>query len=133
MKDPVDGRPLHYSPHDFRLFATDAANTGLPIHIAAAVLGHRAVDTTRGYTAIYPEEVIRHYQAFIQQRRVARPSSEYREPTSEEWAEFKKHFTLRQVAYGSCDRPYSSPCAHEHACLTEMILESVAMRLSECR
>lgn len=33
-----------------RLFATDAVNTGLPIHIAAAVLGHRSIDTTRGYT-----------------------------------------------------------------------------------
>lgn len=41
----VDGPPI--VPHDFRrLFATEVVNTGLPIHIAAAVLGHRALDTT---------------------------------------------------------------------------------------
>jgi hypothetical protein len=51
-----------------------------------------------------------------------RPREEYREPTDAEWAEFRDHFQLRKVALGTCDRPYGTPCQHEHACLTEMIL-----------
>ena len=46
------------TPHDFRrLFTTEAVNGGLPVHIAAAVLGHQDLNTTMGYTAIYPREV----------------------------------------------------------------------------
>jgi len=38
----VDGTPIRFVPHDFRrLFATEVVDTGLPIHIAAAVLDHR--------------------------------------------------------------------------------------------
>lgn len=126
----VDGSPIRFLPHDFRrLFATEVVNTGLPIHIAAAVLGHRTLDTTRGYTAVYPEEVIRHYQTFIHERRAHRPPAEYREPTDTEWAEFEQHFTLRKVAYGNCDRPYGSPCAHEHACVRCPMLRPEPSRL----
>jgi hypothetical protein len=107
--------------HDFRrLFATAAVNTGLPTHIAAALLGHRDLNTTRGYTAVYPDDVIRTYQAFILTRRAERPTEEYREPTDTEWTEFERHFTLRKVGYGNCDRPYGTPCAHEHACFSEL-------------
>jgi hypothetical protein len=87
---------------------------------ASGVLGYRMIDSTRDYTAVYPEEVIRHYQTFIHERRATRPFAEYRDPTDAEWAEFERHFTLRKVAYGNCDRPYGSPCAHEHALLTEL-------------
>jgi len=39
-----------FTPHDFRrIFATELANSGLPIHIGAALLGHLNVQTTRGY------------------------------------------------------------------------------------
>jgi integrase len=131
--DPVrdtDGTPLRFTPHDFRrLFATEAVSTGLPIHIAAAILGHRALDTTRGYAAVYPDEVIGAYQAFIQARRQERPGEEYREPTRAEWDEFEKHFTLRKVAYGNCDRPYGTPCAHEHACVRCPMLRPEPSRL----
>lgn len=131
--DPIcdtDGTPLRFTPHDFRrLFATEAVSTGLPIHIAAAILGHRALDTTRGYAAVYPDEVIGAYQAFIQARRQERPGEEYREPTQSEWDEFEKHFTLRKVAYGNCDRPYGTPCAHEHACVRCPMLRPEPSRL----
>jgi len=81
----VDGTPLKFVPHDFRrLFATDIVNSGLPIRIAAALLGHRTIDTTRAYAAIYPQAVINAYQAFIYHRRTLRPSEEYREPTEAE-------------------------------------------------
>jgi integrase len=126
----VDDRPLRLTPHDFRrLFATDVVNSGLPIHIAAALLGHRTLDTTRGYTAIYPEEVLRSYQAFILARRACRPSGEYREPTKAEWDEFEQHFTLRKVALGNCDRPYGTPCIHEHACVRCPMLRPDPTRL----
>ena len=95
----------------------ETVNGGLPIHIAAKVLGHLDLNTTQGYVAVYPEEVIRHYRQFVDQRRDRRPSDEYREPTDAEWDEFRDHFSLRQVALGRCDRPYGTPCQHEHACV----------------
>lgn len=114
----IDGTPLRFTPHDFRrIFATETVNSGLPIHIAAKLLGHLDLNTTQGYVAVYPAEVIRHYRHFIEQRRGHRPAEEYREPTDAEWAEFRDHFALRKVALGTCARPYGTPCQHEHACI----------------
>ncbi|WP_245827763.1 tyrosine-type recombinase/integrase [Sinomonas mesophila] len=114
----VDGTPLEFTPHDLRrIFATETVNSGLPIHIAQHLLGHLSLDTTQGYVAVYPEQVIRNYRTFIDKRRMSRPAHEYRDPTAEEWAEFENHFTLRRVALGTCHRPYGTPCIHEHACV----------------
>jgi len=56
-------RTACFTPHDFRrLFATDLVNNGLPIHIGAALLGHLNLQTTRGYVAVFNEDVVRHYQ-----------------------------------------------------------------------
>jgi Phage integrase family len=42
----VDGQPLQFTPHDFRrLFPTETVNRGLPIHIAAKLLGHLDLNT----------------------------------------------------------------------------------------
>jgi hypothetical protein len=114
----VDGTPLRFTPHDFRrVFSSEAVNSGLPIHIAARLLGHLDLNTTQGYVAVYPAEVLRHYRQFIAQRRTQRSTEEYREPTDAEWAEFGDHFSLRKVALGTCHRPYGTPCVHEHACV----------------
>ena len=114
----VDGQPLRFTPHDFRrLFATETVNGGLPIHIAAKLLGHLDLNTTRGYVAVYPEEDIRHYQAHLARQRALRPGEEYREPTEAEWEEFEKHFRHRKMALGDCYRPYGTDCPHEHACV----------------
>jgi hypothetical protein len=51
-----------------------------------------------------------------------RPDHEYRPVTETEWTEFEEHFDKRKLELGSCGRPYATPCSHEHACLTEMIL-----------
>lgn len=111
------GQPVRFTPHDFRrLFATDAVNGGLPLHIAAALLGHLNLDTTRGYTAVFPEHIISAHQAFIERRRQLRPLEEDRIADADEWAEFEQHFLLRRVALGECHRPYGTPCVHEHAC-----------------
>ena len=107
-----------FAPHDFRrLFATDLINSGLPIHIGAALLGHLDLGTTRGYVAVFEEDVVRHYQAYLARRRQVRPEHEYRPATSAEWTEFEEHFDKRKVELGNCGRPYGTPCNHEHACV----------------
>jgi Phage integrase family len=114
----ITGEPLEWRPHDFRrIFVTDALRSGLPPHIAAKICGHAVLDTTMGYAAIYPEDVITHHRAFIARRRAERPSEEYRELTASEWEEFLAHFELRKVALGVCGRDYGTPCAHENACV----------------
>ena len=111
-------RDLTFTPHDFRrLFATEAMNNGLPIHIGAALLGHVSVDTTRGYVGVFAEDVIVHYQRYLDTRRSLRPAEEYRPATNEEWDEFEEHFDKRKVELGSCGRPYGTPCSHEHSCI----------------
>ena len=103
------GNPLRYTFHDFRrLFITDAIMHGMPPHIAQLVAGHRDINTTMGYKAVYPEEVINGHRAFIARRRALRPSEEYRTPTDEEWAEFLGHFERRKVALGDCGRSYAT-------------------------
>ena len=110
--------PLRFTPHDFRrLFLTDAVMHGMPPHIAQLVAGHRDINTTMGYKAAYPEEVINGHRAFLARRRSLRPGEEYRTPTDEEWAEFLGHFERRRVALGDCGRSYATPCIHEHSCL----------------
>ncbi len=112
------GSQLRYTFHDFRrLFITDAIMHGMPPHIAQLVAGHRDINTTMGYKAVYPEEVINGHRAFIARRRAQRPSEEYRTPSDEEWAEFLGHFERRKVAVGDCGRSYATPCIHEHSCL----------------
>lgn len=115
----TDGTPLRFTPHDFRrhLFITDAIMHGMPPHIAQLVAGHRDINTTMGYKAVYPEEVITGHRAFIARRRALRPSEEYRTPSDEEWSDFLGHFERRKVAVGDCGRSYSTPCIHEHSCL----------------
>jgi hypothetical protein len=117
VKD-AGGRPLRYTFHDFRrIFITDAIMHGMPPHIAQLVAGHRDVNTTMGYKAVYPGEVINGHRAFIARRRALRPAAEYRTPTDEEWAGFLGHFERRKVALGDCGRSYDTPCIHEHSCL----------------
>jgi integrase len=117
----IAGQPLEWRPHYFRrIFVTDALRSGLPPHIAAKICGHTILDTTMGYAAIYPEDVISHHRAFIARRRAERPSEEYRELTVAEWDEFLAHFELRKVALGVCGRDYGTPCAHENACFSEL-------------
>jgi integrase-like protein len=118
LTDHTDGSPLHYSPHDFRrIFITDAIMSGLPPHIAQIIAGHRDLNVTMGYKAVYPDEAIQAHLAFLARRRSLRPSEEYRVPTDEEWTEFLGHFELRKVATGTCGRAFGTPCIHEHSCL----------------
>jgi integrase len=112
------GEPLRYTAHDFRrMFTTEAVAGGLPVHIAARLLGHASLATTQHYLAVFQDDLIAAYRGFLSRRRSARPEAEYREPTTEEWREFQDHFELRKVSLGTCGRPYGTPCQHEHACI----------------
>jgi len=112
------GQPLRYQPHDFRrIFATEAILNGMPPHIAQLILGHRDINTTMGYKAVYPEEAISGHRAFIARRRALRPAEEYRTPTESEWEEFLGHFERRRVALGDCGRAWGTSCQHEHSCV----------------
>jgi hypothetical protein len=125
-----DGTSAVFQAHDFRrLFATEAVNGGLPLHIAAKLLGHSDLNTTRGYVAVYEDEVVRHYQQHLAKRRAFRPPHEYREPTAAEWTEFAQHFRRRKPALGDCYRPYGTDCPHEHACVRCPMLRMDAEQL----
>jgi Phage integrase family len=114
----ADGNPLRYTPHDFRrLFITDAILAGLPPHIAQVIAGHRDINVTLGYKAVYPDEVIKGHLAFLARRRSLRPTEEYRTPTDDEWEQFLGHFERRKVSIGLCGRAFATPCIHEHACI----------------
>ncbi|MEK6467215.1 tyrosine-type recombinase/integrase [Pseudonocardia alni] len=114
----LTGEPLRFTPHDFRrIFATEAANGGLPLHIVARLLGHASVNTTQAYTAVFDDELVRSYQAFLANRRAERPAAEHRVATDAEWREFQQHFQTRKLELGTCGRPYGTPCRHEHACI----------------
>lgn len=118
LTDPATGEALRFTPHDFRrVFITDAVLNGLPPHIAQVIAGHRDINVTMGYKAVYPDEAIQSHLAFLARRRALRPSEEYRTPTDEEWTEFLGHFERRKVSIGTCGRAFSTPCIHEHACV----------------
>ena len=110
-------RPHTLSAETSRLFITDAVLSGLPPHIAQVIAGHRDINVTIGYKAVYPEEAIQAHLAFLARRRALRPSEEYRVPTDEEWTEFLGHFERRKVSTGTCGRAFGTPCIHEHSCL----------------
>jgi site-specific recombinase XerD len=112
------GAPLRFTAHDFRrIFATESVAGGLPVHIVARLLGHANINTTQAYMAVFDEELVGSYRAFLDKRRAARPEAEYREPSDAEWTEFQQHFELRKLELGECGRPYGTPCKHEHACI----------------
>lgn len=109
---------------------------GLPPHIAQVICGHKSIDTTMGYKAVYPAETIEAHRAFIARRRAARPSEEYRRPTDEEWDAFLAHFEKRKVSVGTCARAFATPCIHEHACVRCSLLRpdpAQRFRLEEIR
>ena len=93
------------------MFITDAVMNGLPPHIAQLIAGHRDINVTMGYKAVYPEEAIQAHRAFLARRSAARPSEEYRTPTDEEWDEFLGHFERRKVALGDCGRAFGTPAS----------------------
>ena len=116
--DQATGEPLRFTPHDFRrMFITDAILNGLPPHIAQVIAGHRDINVTMGYKAVYPHEAIEAHHGFLARRRALRPTEEYRVPTDAEWTEFLGHFERRTVSTGTCGRAFGTPCIHEHACI----------------
>ncbi|WP_353964050.1 site-specific integrase [Streptomyces canus] len=70
------GEPLHFTPHDFRtIIATEAVAGGLPVHIAARLLGHTSTTTTEVYLAVFQEDLIRSCRAFLNQGNMSRSTN----------------------------------------------------------
>ncbi|MDX2939622.1 tyrosine-type recombinase/integrase [Streptomyces ipomoeae] len=132
-----NGKPLRFQPHDFRrIFVTDAIANGMPPRIAQIICGHKDVNTTMGYNAIYPHDAIEAHRAFIARRRALRPAEEYRAPTAEEWGQFLGHFEKRKLSIGICGRAFGTPRIHEHACVRCSLLRpepTQRLRLVEIR
>ncbi|MCA1701986.1 MAG: site-specific integrase [Actinobacteria bacterium] len=109
-----DGSPMSFTPHDFQsVFATDALAAGLPPHIIQKLMGHATLQTTQGYAAVFPDDVIRSHRACIQNRRALRPAEEHRDVSAEEWEEFEEQFAKRRIAIGDCIRAYGTSRVHE--------------------
>jgi integrase len=54
------GEALRFTAHDFRrMFATEAVNDGLPVHIVARLLGHANLNTSHAYTAVFDDQLVR--------------------------------------------------------------------------
>ncbi|WP_258053879.1 site-specific integrase [Streptomyces sp. Ru72] len=112
-----NGKPLRFQPHDFRrIFATDAIANGMSPYITQIICGHKDINTTMGYNAIY-HDAIEVHRAFIACRRALRPTEEYRTPTAEEWEQFLRHFEKQKLLIGICGRSFGTSCIHEHACI----------------
>ena len=106
------GEPLRFTPHDFRrIFATEAVTGGLPVHIAARLLGHTS---TCHHTVIprrLPGRPDPHLPRLPRPRRADRPAEEYREPTDEEWREFQQHFQPASWNSATAHAPTAPPAS----------------------
>jgi hypothetical protein len=113
LTDPAAGEPLRFTPHDFRrLFITDAVLNGVPPHIAQVIAGHRDINVTLGYKAVYPDEAIQSHLAFLARRRALRPTDEYRQPTDEEWQRFLGHpSNVAKFPSAPADAPSAPPAS----------------------
>lgn len=112
IRNAAGGDQIYATPHDFRrMFVTESIASGLPIHIAAKLLGHASITTTQAYHAVFQDDLIRAYRTYLDARRSSRPAEEYREPTDAEWAEFQQHFQNRKLELGDCGRPYGRRAA----------------------
>jgi hypothetical protein len=108
----INRQQVHFTTHDFRrIFATDAPASGLPPHIVQVLLGHKRIATTQGYAAVYPQDVIRLHRTWIGQRRLTRPSEEYRRPTPAEWEEFERSASAVAAAPTAPTATMNTPAA----------------------
>lgn len=96
--------------------AEELVTGGLPVHIAARILGHKTLTTTQAYLTVFQDDLVRTYRSFLDRRRADHPAEEYREFTSREWEEFLAHFELRKVPLGVCGCEYGTPCALKRLC-----------------
>jgi hypothetical protein len=126
---PYDGdQPWAFNSRQFRrTLAWHIAHQPFGVIAGARQYHHAKLVMFEGY-AVFQDDLIRTYRAYLDKRRAALPEAEYREPTAGEWREFEEHFEKRKLELGTCGRPYGTPCAHGHARLTEMILSWDASR-----
>jgi len=115
---PAAGKPLRFTPHDFRrMFITDAVMHGMPATHRQLVAGHRDINTTMD-TRPSPQEVINRTPSLHRSPAgscVPAPSTAC--PRKQEWGEFLGHFRTTKVPSALVGRSYATACIHEHACL----------------
>ena len=108
---PPTGSPLNYTPHDFRrIFITDAIMNGLPPHIAQVIAGHRDINVTLGYKAVYPDEAIQAHLAFLARRRACGPARNTGSPPTPNGKSSSATSNAARSPPGSADAP-SAPHA----------------------
>ena len=99
-----------------RLFTTTTVQDELPLDIGSKILGHRHLNSTQPYTAVFQVELIGTYRAFVACRRSVRPVEEYREPTPQRVGRVRGTITQRQVELGPVpaptDRAATRACLH---------------------
>ena len=111
------GQPLIFTPHDFRrMFITDAIMTGLPPHIAQVIAGHRDINVTMGYKAIYPDEVITHTRR--SSPAAGRPGPPRNTaPRRRGMGRIPRPLRTPQALRRELRPGFRTPCIHEHACI----------------
>ena len=95
---------------------------GMPPHIAQLIVGHRDINTTMGYKAVYPEEAISGHRAFIARRRALRPARNTAPPPTPNGKNSSATSNAATSRSATAAAPTDTSCIHEHSCLTEMIL-----------
>ena len=115
----ADGTPLILSPHDCRrVFASEHLNAHTPVHVIQALLGHATIDTVMIYAKLYPDQLVTDYRAAMRglYSDVYGPDG-VNSPTEQEWAEFTKGCSLRDMGTHVCALPTGEHCPRGLVCL----------------
>ncbi|WP_187289431.1 tyrosine-type recombinase/integrase [Xylanimonas cellulosilytica] len=115
----ADGTPLILSPHDCRrVFASEHLNAHTPVHVIQALLGHATIDTVMIYAKLYPDQLVTDYRAAMRglYSDVYGPDGT-KAPTEQEWSEFTKGCSLRDMGTHVCALPTGEHCPRGLVCL----------------
>ena len=112
-----DGTLPRLGTHDFRrVFATKTVNSGPPVHVAAALLGHRSLNTTMTYVAVFTDATLNAYLKWADEVRVANRPDDYVDMPPVDEAAVDEYFDGRKVQGGTCVRTFAQPCVASHNC-----------------
>ncbi len=133
----AEGEALSFSPHDFRrIFVTDAIMNGLPPHIAQVICGHKNIDTTIGYKAVYPAETIEGPPGVHRPSAGLPPRRGVPDPDGGGVGLLPRPLREAEGVHRHLCTRFGSPCIHEHACVRGPLLRpdpDQRARLAEIR
>ncbi len=115
----ADGSELIVRPHDCRrAFASEHLNNNTPVHVIQALLGHASLDTVMVYAKLYPSTLVEEYRKTVRAVYVDHHgTAALRNPTAEEWAEFRASCSMRDMGTHLCALPTGEHCARGLVCL----------------